>query len=184
MRGIHGDVAEDAKIIARLESREMGLQNISKSRAVHYNYILFVGEEFDAACFKKWHFWRKASSRFVLARQLLRFDLAGLHVGLVEGIDADDGSRYSRSDLPPEKFLAQIVNIRERNAHNGVPGLFKRGNRSVLSLIGLCCESQVSKHSIVAIDRRLREAFPIHGNDPFADFSCGFGNQLFEPGAQ
>src|SRR5258708_39366390 len=140
----------------------MGLQNIHKSWAVHYSYILFVSEKLDAGCFEEWNFWRKAPGGFVLAGQLLGFDLAGLDVGLVEGVDADDGARHSRSDLPPEKFLAEIVNIRERNAHNRVPGLFKRGNRSVLSLIGLCREPQVSKHSIVTIHRRLREAFPIH----------------------
>src|SRR5260370_10651106 len=105
MRGIHGDVAEDAKIIARLESRKMALQNISKSRAVHCSYILFVGEEFDSACFKKRHLWRQAPGGFVLARQLLRFDLSCLHLGLVEGIDANDGSRHSPSGLPPLKFL-------------------------------------------------------------------------------
>src|SRR5260370_18244434 len=109
----------------------MGLQNIHKSWAVHYSYILFVGEEFDAACFKKWHFWRKASSRFVLARPILRFDLAGLHVGLVEGIDADYGSRYIPSDLPPEKFLRPILKLRVRNAHNRVPGVFNRRHRPV-----------------------------------------------------
>src|SRR5260370_5241445 len=124
IRGIHGDVAEDTKIIACLEPRKMGLQNISKSRPVHCSYILLVGEKLDAACFNKWYLWRQAPGGFVLARPLLRFYLAGLHVGLVEGIDADDGSRHSRSDLPPEKFLAQIVNIRERNTHNPVPGLF------------------------------------------------------------
>src|SRR5258708_30791226 len=112
----------------------MGHQNISKMRAVHCSYILLFGEKLDAACFKKWYLWRQAPGGFVLARQFLCFDLAGLDVGLVEGVDADDGARHCRSDFPPEKFLAEIVNIRKRNTHNPVPPLFNRGNRSVLSL--------------------------------------------------
>src|SRR5260370_10721948 len=128
--------------------------------------MILVGEKLDAACFKKWYIWRQAPGGFLLARQFLCFDLAGLDVGLVEGVDADDGAGHCRSDFPPEKFLAEIVNIRKRNTHNRVPALFKRGNRSVLSLIGLCCKSQVIKHSIAAIDRRLREAFPSHAHDP------------------
>src|SRR5260370_31935701 len=84
MRGIHGDVAEDAKIIARLESRKMALQNISKSRAVHCSYILFVGEEFDSACFKKRHLWRQAPGGFVLAPQPVCFHLVRLPLQLGE----------------------------------------------------------------------------------------------------
>src|SRR6266436_4142556 len=110
----------------------MGLQNISKSWPVHGSYILFVGEKFNAARFKKWYLWWKAPGGFVLARQFLRFDLAGLHIWLVEGVDADDRARHSRSDFVSDKFLAKTVNIRYRNTHNRVPGLFKRGNRSVL----------------------------------------------------
>src|SRR5258708_15066942 len=102
----------------------MGLQNISKSWPVHCTYILLVCEKLDAACFKKRHLWRQAPGGFVLAGQLLGFDLAGLHVGLVEGVDAADQACHSLSDFPPAKVLAAILNIRERNTHNRVPGLF------------------------------------------------------------
>src|SRR5260370_22421956 len=110
MCGIHGDVAEDAKVITCLEPRKMGLQNSSKSRAVHCSYILLVGEKLDAACFKKWYLWRQAPGGFILARPPLPFDLACPHLRLVGGIDTDYGSRHSRNHLPPVTFLAPILN--------------------------------------------------------------------------
>src|SRR5260370_40172155 len=99
----------------------MGLQNISKSWPVHCSYILLVGEKLDAACFKKRHLWWKAPGGFVLAGQLLGFDLAGLHLGLVEGVDAGDRARHRPRDFPTEKFLAGRVNMRWANSHNREP---------------------------------------------------------------
>src|SRR6266851_1346140 len=154
----------------------MGLQNISKSWAVHGGHILFVGEEFYAACFEKWHFWRQAPGGFILARQLAGFDLAGLDVGLVESIDADDGACNSRSDFPTEKFLAKIVGVRQSDANDGLSSLFEGGNRSILGLVGLRRQAQISEHAIVAIGSWLGETLAIHGDDAFANFSGGFGN--------
>ena len=63
-------------------------------------------------------------------------------------------------------------------------GFFESGNRSILGLVGLCRQSQISKESIVAIGCWFGETLAIHGNNAFADFSRGFGNQLFEPCAE
>ena len=138
---IHSDVAEDAKIIARPKPQNMRLQNGNKSRAVHCGYIFLVGEEFDAAGFEKWNFWRKASGRFVLAGQFFGFDLAGFDVRLVEGVDANDLARDGRGDFPAEKFLAESISVRQSDSYDRMPGLFQGGNRGILSFIGLGCQT-------------------------------------------
>src|SRR5260370_6870388 len=109
----------------------MGLQNINKSRAMHGGYILFVGEKFYAACFEKRDFWWKASSGFVLAGQLLGFDLAGFDVGLVEGVNADQGAGDGSSYFPAEKFLTASIGAWEDESNPGVPGLFQSGPRGI-----------------------------------------------------
>src|SRR5260370_33162077 len=108
--GIHGDVAEDAKVITCLEPRKMGLQNISKSRAVHCSYILLVGEKLDAACFKKWYLWRQAPGGFVLARPFPCFRLPGLRLRLVESVGAPYGAGPCPNGFPTGKILRSSVN--------------------------------------------------------------------------
>jgi len=89
----------------------------------------------------------------------------------LKAFDADDGARHRSSDFPPEKFLAEIVNIRERNTHNRVAGLFqaRQPQRPEPYWALLRVASKQNTRSL-PLDRRLREAFPIHGNYPFADF--------------
>src|SRR5207245_9067670 len=65
---VHGDVAQDAKIITCAEPRNMGLQNISNVWTMHRGHIPFIGEKFDAACLEKWHFRRQMARLFILAR--------------------------------------------------------------------------------------------------------------------
>ena len=43
--------------------------------------------------------------------QLSRRNLAGLHVRLIERIDADDRPGNCGRDLPAKEFLSEIVNV-------------------------------------------------------------------------
>src|SRR6266704_1311030 len=133
---IHRDVAEDSKIIACAQTQYVGLQNISKVRAVKSSYILFVSEKFDATCLEKRHFRWKAPGRFILAGKLARFELAGFDGRLIERIDADNRTGDGRGDFPAEEFLAEIVGIRQRDAHDGMSRFFKRGDSRILRLVG------------------------------------------------
>src|SRR6266478_2494633 len=163
----------------------MSFQHVGKLRAaLQCGCVFFIGEKLDAFLLEERRFRRKTSGRFVLAGQFLGFDLTGLDVRLVEGVDADDGAGDGSGDFPAEKFLAESIRIRERDAHDGVPGLFERGNRGILRLVGLRSQAQIREYAIVAIGCRLGEALAIDGNDALADFPDGFSDQLFEPRAE
>src|SRR6266436_1029565 len=112
----------------------MRSQNVGKFRATFQcSRILFIGEKLDAFFLEERRFRRETSSHFILARQFLCFDLAGLDVRLVEGVDADNGARDGSGDFPAEKFLAKIVSVRQSDANDGVPRLFE-GTPSFASL--------------------------------------------------
>src|SRR5262249_60751180 len=83
-----------------------------------------------------------------------------------------------------EKFLAERVGVWQRHPHNGMSGLLQGRDGVVLSLVGLGGEPQISKDSIVTVDRGFAKLFAVDRNDAFADFSSGFGDQLLEPGAE
>jgi len=71
----------------------MSFQNVGKFRAaLQGRGVFFVGEKLDALFLEEGRLRRQASGRFVLARQLLGFDLTGFDVRLIEGVDADEGT--------------------------------------------------------------------------------------------
>src|SRR5258708_37697368 len=163
----------------------MRFQNVYKFRAAFQcGGIFFIREKLDAFLFKERRLWWETSGRFVLARQLFGFDLAGFDVRLVEGVDADDGACDGGGDFPAKKFLAEIIGVRQSDAHDGMPSFFERSDRGILGLVRLRCQTHISENAIVAIGSRLGEAFAINRNNALADFSGGFGKQLFQPSAK
>jgi hypothetical protein len=51
-------------------------------------------------------------------------------------------------------------------------------------LFGFVFQTEVCKHAIVAVNRRLAERFAVNRYDAFADFARGFSEKLFEPRAE
>src|SRR6185312_9432679 len=86
--------------------------------------VLGIGIKLDTILFENRLLGWQGTGLLVFASQLTRFNFAGFNIRLIECIDADDGSRYRRGDLPAEKFLAQVVGIRKRNPNYRVAGLF------------------------------------------------------------
>ena len=68
--------------------------------------------------FEQRYLSRKRAGFLVFFGQLSGRDLAGLHVRLIERIDADDRTRDGCGHFPAEKFLTQIVNVTECDSHN------------------------------------------------------------------
>ena len=78
----------------------------------------------------------KRTLLFVLGRQVLGCDFCRFHIRLIERVDADDRTCHCRRNLPAEEFLAEIINIRDGNAHDGLARLFEDGHSFVLLCIG------------------------------------------------
>src|SRR5579862_973834 len=183
--GVHRDVPEDGEVIACTNTRKMRFQDFSERLAAGKRGGVFrVGKELGFPGRKERRFGGKATVGFVFTGKFARFDFAGFDVGLVESVDPDDGAGYGGGNFPAEKFLAKGVGVGQSDADNGLAGFFEGRDGSILSLVGLAREREVSKDTIVAVKGGLGELFAVHGDNTLADFSRGFGNELLEPGAE
>ena len=187
--GIHLDESQHGKVIAAADAAQMSLQ-ISGERLVssrgprQVRRILLVGEELDAAVFHDGFFRGQGTGLFVLRCQIPSRNLAGLDIGLVEGVDADDGACDRGGNLPAEKFRAQIIDVGHRDSQHGVPGLFERRHLRIDLHIRGMFGVDVGEHAIVAVNLRRAQFFAIHRDNAFSNFARGLGQQLLEPRAE
>ena len=110
-------------------------------------------------------------------------DLAGLHVGLVEGVNTHDRPRHGGGELPAEEFLTEIVAVGHGDAHHWMPGGRQRIERRRL-FIDLAFQGHVHEQPILAISLGGTEYFTVERNDGLALLAGGLGHQLFDPGAE
>jgi hypothetical protein len=112
MRFVHGDVAERGKIVPGADAREMFLQKASQSAtALKFGGIFNIGVELQAVARKERRFGRELAAGFIFGGQLARFHLAGLDVGLIEGINADQSAGHRCGHFPAEELLAEVVDV-------------------------------------------------------------------------
>ena len=189
MRLVHLDVGQERKVVARPQPVQMRLEVslqcvIALQHLRQVGRILFVCEQRDSVAGEDRCLGRQGSGLFVRVGQLPRCDLAGFHVRLIEGIDAEDGTGHGRRELPAEELLAEVVGIVERNPHDRMPGSLQRLNRCVLGRIRRRLQSQIDEDAIAPVEVRCAERFPIDGDQPLSVFACRLCHQLFQPGAK
>src|SRR5579883_101052 len=169
---IHRNVGKQTKVVPGAGSPELCSQHVCKPLSAAENSRIFlVREQLDSRRAKKWRFIRQFPGRFVLARQLACLHFAGFHVRLIERIDSDEGTRHRRRHLPPEKFLPQVIEGRQGNAHNRLAGLFQRGDGCFLPGVAFALQLQIHEYAVVSVNTRLAHWLPIHWDNSFADFS-------------
>src|SRR5450432_1407289 len=174
---VHGDVAEESEIISGMEAAEMSFQDFHEARAAFEGVgIFFVGVELDAVAFEKRRFVGQLAGFFVLAGQFFGFNFAGFDVGLIEGVDADDRACDGGGNFPAEEFLAEVVDIVDGDAYDGMAGGFKSADGGILGFVGGGFEAQIGEDAIVAVGVEFRERFAIDGDDAFADLAGGLGD--------
>src|SRR5207245_5937479 len=145
---VHWNVAKNCEVVGGSDSRKMRLQNLTESLpGGKRGGISLVGKKFGVFRCEERRFRGQASRGFILAGEFFRFDLAGLDVGLVECIDADDRARNGSSDFPAEKFLAEGVHVRERDLNDWMTGLFERRNGRIVCLVRFVRELQISDNA-------------------------------------
>ncbi len=158
--GIHFDISKQCKIVARAETLEMRADK-SRERVVRgwagLSYFDEVGnvfvicEKFDGSI-NQGFFRRQRAFGFVLGGQLLGDDLAGFDIGLVESVDAEDGSGDGGGNFPAEEFLAQVVDVGDSDVDDGVAGFFERGDLGVLRRVRRAFETKVGEDAVVTIN--------------------------------
>jgi len=65
-----------------------------------------------------------------------------------------------------------------------MPGFFESGDRGIHRAVVFFGEAQIGEDAIVAVDCWLADFFAIDGDDALANLTGGFGDELFEPGAE
>src|SRR4029079_5747986 len=75
---------------------------------------------------------RQCAGLLIRFRELPRRHLASLHVGLIEGVDADDRAGYRGRDFPAEELLPEVVRFAERDADHRVSRLLERTHPGIL----------------------------------------------------
>ena len=146
--------------------------------------VLVVRVKLDARFFKNRFFGRKRAREFVLRGELFGYDFAGFDVGLIEGVDPEDGACDRGRNFPPKEFLSEVVDVRQGDAHYRVSGFFKRGDLGILRRVRCALQPKVGEDTVVSIHVRRAELLAINRDDSLAKFASGFCDQLLKPRAQ
>jgi len=94
------------------------------------------------------------------------FDFAGFDVGLVKGVDADDGANGGSGNFPAEEFLAKVQFRADDDADDRMAGFFESGDGGVHRTIIFFGEAEIGEDAVVAVDGRLADFFAITGMMP------------------
>ena len=189
---VHLNIGQQSKIIAFGQTIKMRLE-ISVQRTFARSFIKSCGvslisEQLDAIALENRSLRRQRSVFFIFAGQLARREFAGFNVRLIEWIDADDRTGDSGRDFPTKKFLAEIVNVVDCDAHDWLARVFNRLYRyvrlSILRSIPIVIEAQINKHTVIGIGLGRCWWFAIHRNQTLAVLSRRLCQQLLQPGAE
>src|SRR5207302_4530419 len=111
-RGIALDVGERGEVIARMQTREVGLQPTFErrigSRLAQGAGISFIGEEGDAVGAEYRRLRRQGAAFVDRVGEVARRDLARLDVRLIERIDAEDRAGNRGRHFPTEELLTEM----------------------------------------------------------------------------
>ena len=143
--------------------------------------IVPVREEFDAVVGCEGRFFGKLADGFVFIGQSAGCDLARLDIGLVEGVDFENGTGDGGCDLPQKELLSEIVRVTNGEPHNGMVGVFDCLDRKLFIGVGRALEAEIDEKAIVAVDGRRPERLAIDGDKPFTLLTGRFSDQLLEP---
>src|ERR1700694_2719538 len=201
---IHLDIAKEGKVVAGAKTRQMRAQITLKGgrlcgdgalprtggseTCLHTSNevggVLIVGEKLEARFFKYGFFGRKRAREFVFRGELFGYDFARFDVGLIEGVDPEDGACDRGRNFPAKELLPEIVDVGYGNAYDRVPGFFQRGDLGILHRVGGALQPEVGESSVITIYLGCAELFAVNRDDALAEFASGFRDQLLEPRAQ
>src|SRR5262249_39177491 len=143
MRCIHLQVSQYCEVVSGAQTIQMRAQVLPNIAATDRAGVPCIGEQFDSCLLENRLFLGKRACLLVLARKLPSLNLTGLNIGLVEWVDCQDRAGNGRSDFPTEELLAEVVDVVDRNADNGMAGIFKSCDLFVLRCIRRPFKSQV-----------------------------------------
>src|SRR5205085_9484543 len=81
-----------------------------------------------------------------------------------------------------EEHLRDLVAVVNAKADHRMTAAFQRLKPRIAFVV--LAEAQMHEHAVAAVGIRIAERFPVDGNKSLALLAGGFGEQLFEPGAE
>src|SRR5260370_42282253 len=154
------DITKQGKVVAGAKTRQMRAQ-IVLERAVgrmlragcfrEVGGVLVVREKLEARFFKYGFFGRKRAGEFVFRGELFGYDFARFDVGLIEGVDPEDGACDRGRNFPAKELLPEIVDLRYGEAYDRAPGFFQRGDLGILPRVGGVLQPEVAEASFIMI---------------------------------
>ena len=107
-----------------------------------------------------------------------------LHVGLVEGVDAQRPARHRGGELGEEEDPAEVGSAVHSERQRRVPGAGERLHLGVGVRVGVVGVAQVGEHAVVAVGVRVAERLAGHRQDALPLLAGRLGDQLLHPEAE
>ena len=127
---------------------------------------------------------RQLAGLLVGGGELARLVLAGLDIGLIERIDAEDRAGDRGGDLPAEEFLADVIAIGDGDAHDRMPARSSAATASSCFGIRFARQPQIDEQAIRAVDVGRAQRLGVDRDEALALLAGRFGEELLEPGAE
>ena len=108
--------------------------------------------------------------------------LAGLDVGLIEGIDSQDRSGHRSGHLPSKDLLAQVVAVRHRDPDEGTSTPLQIPDGLLLLPVSGRVQPKVEEQPVLSIDPWRPHRLAFDRNEALPVLSGGLGQQLLQPG--
>ena len=97
-------------------------------------------------------------------------------VGFIERVQAEDAAGRGRRDLPAEELGPDVVDVVEREAHQGMPRRLEGSRCRVECAVAL--EGDRHEDAVGAVDVRRPHRLVVDHNESFAFLARGFCEQL------
>src|SRR5258708_30464024 len=182
MTVVHLYIGRDTEVIASAKTTQMRAQIVEQCLATREcSGVLRIREELDAILLEYRRLRWQRSGLFVLGGDFLGSDLAGFYVRLIERIDADHRAGYGSGDLPAKEFLPYVVDLRNRDVDDRMPGGLDRRHGDILSRIRCGSQAQGYEQTILAVNIATNDVLQIDRDNPLPTLPRRVGKQPFKP---
>ena len=178
VRRVALDIGVDREIVTRPQAADVGGQT-GRGAGRSGRGVIHRGEETQRPVFQHRRLVRERTGLFKRLGQRTRGCFAGFDVGLVEGVDVQQGAGDRGCHFPAEEFLSDIQAVGQRNTHHGLARGLQRGECGVVLILAV--EADGHEQAVVAVHLGRAGDFGVDGHHAPPTFAGRFGDELFHP---
>ena len=140
--------------------------------------------------------WRERTFLLEMVEEFSREVLGLLDVGLVEGVDSEDGTGDGGGELPAEELATQGVTVSEGEAQDGMACGGEAVYVGVQRIVGVASEAEGDEEAVAAVGGGREQRLAGDGDDALSacgsrlcgagagDLASAFGDELLHPQAE